>query len=246
VTAALRTAPRITASQSAVGLGLAGLIIAAWLASHIYGVFFYSWTPLGVVMAPLFMALECWLCVGLFIVAHDGMHGSLAPHHPWLNRTVGRLCLMLYAGFSYDRLVKTHFDHHHHSGTALDPDFHADDPRHLWGWYVAFFLRYFGWRPFLTIAVVVATYRFLLGAGMANVVLLWAVPSLLSSLQLFYFGTYLPHRLEEDGFADRHNARSSDFPWLVSLFTCFHFGHHHEHHLAPYVPWWRLPDARLP
>ncbi|MFA9473554.1 MAG: fatty acid desaturase [Filomicrobium sp.] len=29
----------------------------------------------------------------------------------------------------------------------------------------------------------------------------------------------------------------------MSLLTCFHFGYHHEHHLQPDVPWWRLPDA---
>ncbi|HYD98464.1 MAG TPA: fatty acid desaturase, partial [Alphaproteobacteria bacterium] len=31
---------------------------------------------------------------------------------------------------------------------------------------------------------------------------------------------------------------------LVSLLTCYHFGHHHEHHLRPDVPWWRLPSLR--
>jgi beta-carotene/zeaxanthin 4-ketolase len=244
MTATAQRAPRVVAGQSVIGLTLASLIIAAWLFSHVYGVFFYRWTALGVVLAPLVIAVQCWLFVGLFIVAHDGMHGSLAPHRPWLNRVVGQFCLAVYAGFSYDRLIRSHFDHHRFSGTARDPDFNADDPEHLWGWYVVFFRRYFGWRSFLTIASVVAVYRFLLGANMVNIVLLWAVPSLLSSLQLFYFGTYLPHRREEDGFADRHNARSSGFPWLLSLLTCFHFGYHHEHHEAPSVPWWRLPSVR--
>ena len=32
--------------------------------------------------------------------------------------------------------------------------------------------------------------------------------------------------------------------WLASLLTCFHFGMHHEHHLSPNTPWWRLPEAR--
>lgn len=245
MTAAAQQRGRVAASQSVIGLSLAALIIAAWLATHVYGVFFYRWTPLGIAAAPLFMALSCWLCVGLFIVAHDGMHGSLAPRHPALNHAVGRLCLVLYAGFSFDRLIKSHFDHHRHPGTARDPDFFVEDPEHLWRWYVTFFRRYFGWRPFLTIAAVVFTYRVILGASLANIILLWAVPSLASSLQLFYFGTYLPHRHEDEGFADRHNARSSGYPWLLSLLTCFHFGHHHEHHVAPGVPWWRLPSTKL-
>ncbi|MDX7950454.1 fatty acid desaturase [Lichenihabitans sp. Uapishka_5] len=235
-----------TAAQSLTGLGLAALIIAAWLVGHIYGVFLHRWDTVGSVATPFLMLLQCWLSVGLFIVAHDGMHGSLAPYHPRLNRAVGRLCLVLYAGFSYDRLVGAHFDHHRHPGTALDPDFYADDPEHLWSWYTVFFRRYFGWRPFLTIAVVVAVYKGVFGAGMANILLLWAVPAVISSLQLFYFGTFLPHRHEDDDFADQHNARSNNYPWLVSLLTCFHFGYHHEHHLAPQLPWWRLPSARQP
>jgi beta-carotene/zeaxanthin 4-ketolase len=244
MTAAAPTRRLDTATQSTVGLSLAGLIVTAWLAGHIYGVFFHRWDAVGWVTAPILMALQCWLSVGLFIVAHDGMHGSLAPFHPRLNRSVGRFCLVLYAGFSFDKLIGAHFDHHRHPGTERDPDFYADDPEHFWSWYAVFFRRYFGWRPFLTIAVVVWTYWLLFGANLANILLLWAVPALASSLQLFCFGTYLPHRHEEEGFADRHNARSNDYPWWLSLLTCFHFGYHHEHHIAPSVPWWRLPSVR--
>jgi beta-carotene ketolase (CrtW type) len=88
----------------------------------------------------------------------------------------------------------------------------------------------------------------LLGASVWNILLFFAVPGILSSLQLFYFGTFLPHRHVDDGgeaqFADHHRARSSDFGYLLSLLTCFHFGYHHEHHLQPGTPWWRLPGAR--
>jgi beta-carotene ketolase (CrtW type) len=230
--------------QAAIGLALAGLVVAAWLASHIYGVFFHRWTPAGIALAPALIALQCWLNVGLFIIAHDCMHGSLAPFRPRLNRAVGRLCLALYAGFSYDRLIGKHFDHHRHSGTALDPDFHADEPRRFWPWFVAFFRRYFGWREFVLINGFTLFYLFVLGASPVNTILLWAVPAILSAVQLFYFGTYLPHRHEEDAFGDRHNARSNEFGWVASLLTCFHFGYHHEHHDKPNVPWWRLPSVR--
>ena len=77
------------------------------------------------------------------------------------------------------------------------------------------------------------------------VLLFWGVPAILSSLQLFAFGTWLPHRRGEQPFADRHRARSSGFGWFASLLTCFHFGYHHEHHDMPHLPWWRLP-ARWP
>ncbi len=237
-------APRVVAGQAAIGLSLAGLIVGTWLCLHVYGVFFHRWTPVGIVAAPVLVALQCWLNVGLFIVAHDAMHGSLAPFRPGLNRAVGRLCLALYAGFSFDRLIGKHFDHHRHSGTADDPDFHADGPRRFWPWFVAFFRRYFGLREFFTLGFLIMAYTLVLGADPLNMALLWGVPALLSAVQLFYFGTYLPHRHEDEPFSDGHNARSNEFSWLVSLLTCFHFGYHHEHHDHPNVPWWRLPETR--
>jgi beta-carotene ketolase (CrtW type) len=227
-----------------VGIALASLIITAWLATHVAGVFVFRLGRDPPLLVPVFVALQGWLNVGLFIVAHDAMHGSLAPFRPRLNRALGRLCLALYAGFSYDRLIEKHFAHHRHAGTELDPDFHAGEPRRFWPWYLTFFRRYFGWREFLTLAALLVLYLGILGARTENALLFWALPAILSSFQLFYFGTYLPHRHEDEPFGDRHNARSNDFSWPVSLLTCFHFGYHHEHHDHPREPWWRLPATR--
>ena len=223
---------------------LAALVIGAWLSIHVYNVFFHRWDTVGIVIAPLLLFLQCWLSVGLFIVAHDCMHGSLAPFRPSVNLWVGRLCLTLYVGFSYDRLVPKHFEHHRAPGTTADPDFNDEDPEHFWRWYASFVLRYFGWRPLAFVLGVASIEQFALGAPTSNVLLLWALPAIFSSLQLFYFGTYLPHRHDHEGFTDKHNSRSNDFSWVVSLMTCFHFGYHHEHHVAPHVPWWRLPALR--
>lgn len=231
-------------TQTMTGLCLAALLVLAWLGCHVYAVFFHPWTPIGIAFAPLILAVQCWLNVGLFIVAHDCMHGSLAPFRPRINRGVGRLCLLLYAGFWYDKLIEKHFDHHRYSGTEQDPDFNIEDPEHFWRWYLGFFRGYFGWPEGLVIAGVTAVYLGLFKASPANVLLLWALPAILSSLQLFYFGTYLPHRHEDESFTDQHQARSNDFPWLVSLLTCFHFGYHLEHHVSPRMPWWQLPNAR--
>ena len=230
--------------QLAIGVSLAGAIGAAWAMLHVYGVFFHRLDAPGVAIAPLMIAAQCWLNVGLFIVAHDAMHGSLAPGRPKMNRWAGRIALAVYAGFSFDRLLPRHFDHHLHPGTAEDPDFSADHPRHFWPWYIAFFRRYFGWREFAVLAVLLWSYVLILGAAPANALLFWGVPAILSSLQLFYFGTYRPHRHEREAFSDAHRARTNDYPTWLSLLTCFHFGYHHEHHRAPHLPWWRLPHAR--
>jgi beta-carotene ketolase (CrtW type) len=220
------------------------MLMVAWAATHIYGVFLHRWTPVGVAVAPLLIALQCWLNVGLFIVAHDCMHGSLAPGRTRLNRAVGSLALLLYAGFSYDKLLPKHLLHHRHAGTEADPDFDADHPDRFWPWYRRFLLRYFGWREAATLTALFWFYLLVIGAEPLNAALLWGVPAILSSLQLFYFGIYLPHRSDVQPFADRHRARSSDLSHLTSLLTCFHFGYHHEHHRKPWLSWWQLPAAR--
>ena len=225
-----------------VGPGLALLIIAAWIACHVAGVFFARpWEqPAWLLLIPL----QCWLCVGLFIVAHDAMHGSLVPFRPALNRAIGSLCLLLYAGFSYRALLSQHMYHHRYPGTERDPDFHPAGPRRFWPWYFAFFRHYFGVREFAVMAGISGLYMLILRVPPENALLFWALPAILSSLQLFGFGTYLPHRHGDEPFGDAHNARSNEFSWPVSLLTCFHFGYHHEHHDHPGVPWWALPGLR--
>jgi beta-carotene ketolase (CrtW type) len=232
------------AGQTAIGLALAAVIAGAWLGLHVYAVFFHQLTPLGVAAAPVMVLALCWLNVGLFIVAHDCMHGSLAPGRPGLNRAVGRAALALYAGFWFDRLLPKHHDHHKFAGTDRDPDFAEAHPKSFWPWYLTFFRRYFGWREFAILAVLLWSYILLLGASPENALLFWGVPAILSSLQLFYFGTYLPHRHDEEVFSDRHRTRSNEYGWLASLLTCYHFGYHHEHHRSPGTPWWRLPAVR--
>lgn len=230
--------------QALVGLTLAVTILATWAVTHVYALFFFSWSqPAAVWLAPFLVMFLTWLYVGLFIIAHDCMHGSLVPFRPAVNRAIGRLCLFLYAGFSYDKLNPKHHLHHRHSGTGGDPDFHDEHPHGFWPWYAKFFGEYFALREFIVIALINLFYL-AVGAPITNVLAFWALPAVLSSLQLFLFGTYLPHKPAIPAFTDRHRARSNDYPWWLSLLTCFHFGYHHEHHLFPSVPWWRLPAAR--
>jgi beta-carotene ketolase (CrtW type) len=230
--------------QTIVGVSLAVAIVAAFVALHVWSMFFLPLEGATWLFALPLVAVLSWLSVGLFIVAHDAMHGSLAPGRPKVNLFFGRLTLLIYAGFWMDRLRPKHFDHHKHVGTEHDPDFSADHPTRFWPWYTQFMTRYFGVREFLVLSAIVWTYVLLLGAPIGNLLLFWALPSILSSLQLFYFGTFLPHRHEEAEFADEHRSRSNAFPAWLSLLTCFHFGYHREHHLSPGTPWWRLPAKR--
>jgi beta-carotene ketolase (CrtW type) len=233
------------AGDIAVSLTLAALVLAAWLANHIGAIFLIDWSAPGRwPLAIALIALQTWLSVGLFIIAHDSMHGSLAPGWPRLNKLIGQICVRLYAGFSYAKLYVSHHDHHRHAGTPDDPDFDAEHNTSFWPWYFKFFRHYFGWREFGFLTAAVIVYAIILGERTPVIIAFWAIPAILSSIQLFYFGTFLPHRVGEPLFTDQHRARSNDFSWPVSLLTCFHFGYHHEHHDKPWVPWWRLPHVK--
>lgn len=226
------------------GLSLAAMLGAAWLAIHVGGIFLWSWTLARLPVAAALVLVQAWLSTGLFIVAHDCMHGSLAPGRPKLNTVVGTLCLGAYAGLSFRALYPKHHLHHAAPGTNRDPDFYADAPTRAVPWFVRFFCGYYTHSQLARITVVAVVYL-LLGASLLNIVVFWAVPAVAALLQLFVFGTYLPHRHGEDSFADAHRARSNRLPPLLSLLSCFHFGgYHHEHHLSPRTPWWRLPAVR--
>jgi len=188
--------------------------------------------------------VQAWLSTGLFIIAHDCMHGSLAPGWQRLNTLVGTLCLTAYAGLSYAGLYPKHHQHHATPGTAMDPDFHPGAPRSPMVWFVKFFRGYYTHGQLLRINLA-ATFYLLLGAPLINIIIFWAFPAMLALAQLFMFGTYLPHHHDEKSFADQHNARSLQLSSFASLLTCFHFGgYHHEHHLSPGTPWWLLPQVR--
>ena len=234
-----------TRTNSSAGMNqgpiIAALLGAAWLALHVYGVFVLDIAS-NPWLAAAIIAVQTWLYVGLFIAAHDAIHGTLFGRGSAWNDRIGTVIHLLYAGFDYCEMKTAHIAHHDYPGTADDPDFNADDPYRFWPWYLKFFLRYFGIRQFAILSAF-ALVQWLLGAPLQNMIIMWAVPAILSSLQLFYFGTYLTHR-HADAFADSHNARSNTYPQWLSLLTCFHFGYHHEHHLYPDEPWWRLPTRR--
>lgn len=233
------------AVQGLVGIALAALIAGGWLSVHAYAMFVFELTWTNLPFAIAMGILQCWLSVGVFIVCHDAMHGTLVPGKNKLSAAIATVLLFLYAGFRWRALRDAHFTHHQMSGHAGDPDFDENHPTQFLAWYGTFFKRYFGWQSLLFVHTVVAIYWLVIGIPMVQIVLLYGAPALLSSLQLFYFGTFRPHHhAAAKPFMDSHNARSNDFGSLASLATCFHFGYHLEHHRRPDVPWWALPAAK--
>ncbi len=192
------------------------------------------------------MTLQTFLSTGLFITAHDAMHGTVAPGRSRLNDTIGTVSVALYALFSFSKLRHHHGFHHGYPGDPEhDPDYHDGEHRGFFRWYFRFMFRYLTLAQVAGMALIFNVLNHGLAVPVQNLLLLWVVPSLLSTFQLFYFGTYLPHRTAA-GPNDPHHARSSSFPVWLSLLTCYHFGYHREHHEHPAVPWWRLPEFRWP
>jgi beta-carotene ketolase (CrtW type) len=196
------------------------------------------WWMLGLI------AVQTFLHTGLFITAHDAMHGSVYPRNRGVNDAIGAVATTLYALFSYRTLHEKHWEHHREPGTDEDPDFH--DHQSFWRWYGHFVWEYIGWAQILGMAAVYNIAHHLLGIPVWNLNVFWVLPACLSTLQLFYFGTFLPHRTPEgnEDFSDEHRSRSNDFHPVLSFLSCYHFGYHWEHHEHPGCPWWRLPEVR--
>jgi beta-carotene ketolase (CrtW type) len=237
----VRPPPALPALARYRGLLVAAGLIGAWLLCLGWGL---TAAELPWAAVAALVLLETLLSTGLFITAHDAMHGLVLPGAPRVNAAIGQLALGIYAGFAFQPLRAAHLRHHQAPATAEDPDFHDGQRAGFWPWYVHFMRNYLSGGQVLRVAVMFNLGVHLLGFAPARLLAFWAAPALLSTLQLFYFGTYLTHRLPPGGYADVHHATSSDLPVWLSLLTCFHFGYHHEHHVHAGVPWWGLPSVR--
>lgn len=195
--------------------------------------------------------LRTQLQTGLFIVAHDAMHGLLWPERPRWNDSLGALALALYAGLPFAVCRRQHQRHHRQPASAADPDFPSDQRAGPVRWYGQFMARYLSaaqmlrlvaaWIGLLMITSACLHRSALVAAG--SLLLFATLPLLLSSLQLFLFGTYLPHRVQR--LPERvPDPLSLDLPPWLSLLACYHFGYHREHHDNPGLRWFELPAAR--
>jgi len=216
------------------GVWVAASIILLWsllLAFNLSYTIDYS-SPLTYIL----ILLQGHLYTGLFITAHDAMHGTVYIPNQKVNHAIGRLCTFLFMFNSYKKLFPKHHEHHRHAGTSEDPDFHKGNPN-FWVWFVKFALEYVTIWQILAAAVTYNLAKLVL--PMENLILFWIIPSFFAMLQLFFFGTYLPHR-GEHAPDNKHHARSQRKNHIIAFLSCYFFGYHYEHHDSPATPWWRL------
>ncbi len=215
------------------------LIIALWCTSIMASL---AIQRVHIIESLGFILINTFLCVGLFITAHDSMHGLISPNKT-INNLFGKVSLYLYGAFSFKKLKENHMKHHLSPTSKTDPDYTKYESEGFFYWLYSFFREYYGPREYLLMHGHVLFFLWIADWNYFKVLTYYALPAILSALQLFYFGTYLPHR-HKDRHNNRHFARSNNYPVWLSFLTCYHFGYHYEHHKYPDTPWWALPKRR--
>ena len=221
-----------------MGVLIAITIILLW-AAHL------AWMLLRVPLSwdepvmYLHILVQAYLYTGLFITGHDAMHGNISPRR-WLNETLGHISVSLFAGLSYKKLKKNHGRHHKFVASENDPDFYVPSQNYF-RWLGAFMWRYLSIQQLIIMAV---AYNLLLwvipGATDLRILIFWALPAILGTLQLFTVGVFWPHRLPHTPSMGRHKARTQIKNHFWAMLSCYFFGYHSEHHDNPRIAWWQL------
>ena len=226
----------IRKQDSIKGVAVAALVLTNWTLAFQHAMWNVDVNSI-IEYVPALMWLE-FATTGLFITAHDSMHGSVSPVWPEFNRFIGTLCALLYAGFWMPKdLAPNHAKHHISPGIyGADPDFY-DQGIIGWRWFIGFMREYFSIQQLIRLQVASLILMYGLGASSINMTFLWAPAGLLSALRLWYFGTAVPHECAPD----IHSTKSRP---IKAFLECYGFGYHKEHHDDPSIPWWKLLNEK--
>ncbi len=219
------------------GILIATLVVALWATHLLYCLLIVEVDFLSFQLY-LHVVIQAYLYTGLFITAHDSMHGSISQHRA-LNKAYGQLALWLFAAFRYELMFVNHMAHHKWPGTEKDPDFSVAH-QGFFRWFIRFFFHYVRVSQIITMAILFNILLYVFKIPLANILVFWVVPAFLSTLQLFYFGTYLSHRYPHTEDMAPYNARTLHVNHLLAMLSCWFFSYHWEHHDSPRTPWWRM------
>lgn len=221
-------------STDSKGVYIALLIIGMWFISLYFLLqiqlnFWNPWIYLGI-------AVQMHLYTGLFITAHDAMHG-LVSEKKSLNHGIGWFSALLFSYNFYWKLFPKHHEHHRFVATENDPDYHSSQNFFIWYW--SFITTYVSIWQVLLMAVTFNVLKLFI--PQVNLIVFWMIPAILATLQLFYFGTYLPHK---GNHTNKHHSGSQAKNHIWAFISCYFFGYHYEHHDSPRTPWWRLWEVK--
>lgn len=218
-----------------MGIFISIIIIVSWIL-HL----FYCLANVNAEFSNPFIyfhiILQAYFYTGLFITAHDAMHGNISKNKT-VNKITGTVCSFLFAGLSYKKLLRNHKDHHTFPGTEKDPDFYTGS-RNFFLWWFVFMKRYITVKQLFIMAIVFNLLKIYFPE--ISIWMFFVIPAFLSTLQLFYFGTYLPHRQPHTHGMLPHNSRTQNRNHFFAMISCYFFGYHSEHHSSPHTPWWQM------
>jgi len=223
-----------------MGLIIALIIISGWLV-HLAYMLVYQPVNINDLWFWLHLIVQTWLSTGLFITAHDAMHRTVSPAIK-VNKTVGNIATFLFAALSYRQLNNKHQLHHLFPGTPDDPDYKTGN-QNFFVWWFSFMKTYISiWQLLIMALLFNVLLQFF---NEIQLLILWILPLVAATFQLFYFGTYLPHRLPHTNEMQAHNSRTQKRNHLWALLSCYFFGYHSEHHSSPQTPWWKLYQLKM-
>jgi beta-carotene ketolase (CrtW type) len=218
-----------------MGVIIALLISFIWLGHLLFSLMYVD----PALTNPVFyihVLLQGYLYTGLFITSHDAMHGNIS-RSSFINKIAGRLSSFLFAGLSYKKLLNNHIAHHKNPGEENDPDFYQKS-QNFFIWWIVFMKRYSTITQLVIMALLFNVLK--IWFNELSIFVFWVIPAFLGTLQLFYFGTYIPHKYPHTSQMKPHNARTLKKNHLWGMLSCYFFGYHFEHHEAPNTPWWQL------
>ena len=218
-----------------MGILIALVIMILWLTHLIYSLAFVQVNAFSLYFY-LNVFVQAYLYTGLFITGHDAMHGTISKSKN-VNTFFGSIASFLFAGMSYARLKKNHYKHHISPTDETDPDFYTKS-QNFWIWWFVFMKRYTTISQIIVMAILFNLLK--IWFPEKSIWFFWVIPAFLGTLQLFYFGTYLPHKYPHTNGMKPHNARTLKRNHLWAMISCYFFGYHFEHHEHPRVPWWKL------
>lgn len=229
-------------STKFVGALSAFILIGSWL-FHLIILLSTNFSEVSLFAGCKEILLQAFLQTGLFVTAHDAIHGLALPAYPSINKKVGQLCLAFYGLLSYKLVSANHHLHHRYPASLVDPDYLDIEDAGFMSCYLSFLGQYWGGRQLLWLGGGMIVLVYFYHVAPINIGLFWVLPLLLSSVQLFYFGTYHPHQKGLRSPTSFSCAPSRRLPWLLSFIACYHFCYHEEHHRYPETPWWQLPNT---
>lgn len=222
-----------------MGILIAIFIMTIW-ALHLFYILTSVQVNFSSPLVYLHILVQAYFYTGLFITAHDAMHKTVSRLRS-VNNLIGTAAAFLFAGLSYNKLKENHFKHHKYPGTESDPDFYSKS-QNFFLWIFSFMKRY---TTITQLLIMAASYNILrIWVSETNLIVFWIVPAFISTFQLFFFGTYLPHRRPHINEMEPHKARTQKKNHVWAMISCYFFGYHFEHHESPATPWWKLYKAK--